>query len=409
MLKAEDIIKESMSELKELMSESENVFFKNHEKVLAAFKKNRVGVDCFQGTTGYGYNDYGREVLNKVYQDVFRGEAALVSSHFLSGTHTLHTVLKSLLKKNQKTKVVSLGGPLYDTFKNALTDPEGLIAQGRIDYKEVELTKEGNLDLEIIASSALDGVDIALLQRSKGYSLRKSFSIEEIAKATKTIKEKHPQITIFVDNCYGELVEEREPLEVGADIIAGSLIKNPGGTLVSTGGYVVGRKDLIESVAQEFTVPGIGGEIGATDGVSLRLMFQGLYLAPKIVAEGIYGAIYASLLFSKMGYQVEPLPGSKRTDMVQSIFFHSEEELIRFCQLVQENSAVDSFVTPYPWEMPGYEHEVIMASGSFIAGSSSEFSADAPLKPPYVAFLQGGVSLSYNKIALDKMVRSFVK
>lgn len=383
------------------------VAFANHRKVLEAFHKARIDADAFQGSTGYGYADYGRRKLNEVYSSIFRSEDALVSSRFASGTHAIYTALRGILKPGER--LVSLTGTLYDTLEKALSGKEGLIGRDGVVYEKVPLGGDGGLDLDYLKRGALNGARVAMIQRSRGYSQRKAVSIDEIGEACRLIREHAPGTLVFVDNCYGEFVEDREPIEAGADLAAGSLIKNPGGTIAVSGGYVVGSRELVEQVASAFTVPGIGREIGCESSTDLRLMFQGIYLAPKFVEEALLTAYYAALVLDRAGYEVSPGLEEGRSDLIQSVVFHDEGDLIRFIQKIQRYSPVDSTARPEPWDMPGYDHQVIMASGSFIGGSSSELSADGPVRPPYVAYLQGGVSFHYSKLVIDKALEEILK
>lgn len=370
----------------------------NHKKVLDAFKKVEVSTDAFNGSTGYGYDDYGRMKLNQLYSEVFRGEDALVSSKFASGTHAIYTTLLALVKPNDR--IVSLTGALYDTMDKALKDRDGLINKYGVTFNSWDLV-EGDIDTKRIINGELSDASLVIIQRSRGYSTRNSISVKRIEEVISLVRKHAPNVTVFVDNCYGEFVEEREPLEVGADIIAGSLIKNPGGTIALSGGYVVGKRELISKVSSQFSVPGIGREIGCENSENLRLMFQGLFLAPKIVEESLLSAYYLAETMGKLGFRVDPKVDDYRTDIIQSIYFDKEEDLIDFVQTVQFFSPVDSKVKPIPWDMPGYDHKVIMASGSFISGSSLEMSCDAPIRKPYVAYYQGGVSFYYSKLAID--------
>lgn len=376
----------------------------NHHKVLMAFKDCNITTEAFNGSTGYGYNDYGRGKLNLLYSKIFKSEDALVSSKFASGTHTIYTVFRGLLKYGDS--IVSLTGELYDTLEKALIDDNGLVKQMSLGYDRISLNEQGRINLNLIKNGDFSKYKIAIIQRSRGYSTRRSITIDEIEETAKLIKKHAPDTILFVDNCYGEFVEKREPIEAGADIIAGSLIKNPGGTIAESGGYIVGRKDLIEKVSNSFTVPGIGREIGCEGTISLRLMFQGIFLAPKIVEECLVTGYYTGLIFKELGYEISPGLNDLRTDIIQSVVFNDKEKLIKFIQTIQEFSPVDSMAIPYPWDMPGYDCQVIMASGSFISGSSLELSADAPLRAPYIAYLQGSTSFNYSKIAIDKAVEA---
>ncbi|KAF0091341.1 MAG: aluminum resistance family protein [Fusobacteria bacterium] len=379
----------------------------NHSKVLKAFKECNITTEAFNGSTGYGYNDYGRNKLNMLYSNIFKGEDALVSSNFASGTHTIYTVFRGLLDYGDK--IVSLTGDLYDTLEKAIWDDSGLVKKMAITYDKISLNSEDKIDNDVIKNQNFKKYKMAIIQRSRGYSTRRSITIDEIEITAKLIKKYSPNTIIFVDNCYGEFVEKAEPIEVGADIIAGSLIKNPGGTIAQSGGYIVGRKDLIEQISDTFTVPGIGKEIGCENSFDLRLMFQGIFLAPRIVEECLVTAYYTALLFNGLGYIVSPNTNETRTDIIQSITFNDKNKLIKFIQTIQEYSPVDSMAIPHPWDMPGYDTQVIMASGSFISGSSLELSADAPIREPYIAYLQGSTSFYYSKIAIDKAAEAIEK
>ena len=374
----------------------------NHGKVLRAFKECNITTEAFNGSTGYGYNDYGRAKLNLLFSKIFKSEDALVSSKFASGTHTIYTAFRGLL--NYGDKIVSLTGDLYDTLEKAILDENGLVNQMAIVYDKIALNDQGRINLESIKNGDFTNYKMAIIQRSRGYSTRRSITIQEIEEAARLIKEYAPDTLLFVDNCYGEFVEKREPIEVGADLIAGSLIKNPGGTIAESGGYIAGRKSLIDKISNSFTVPGIGREIGCESSMDLRLMFQGIFLAPKIVEECLLTGYYTGLVFNELGYEISPGLFDERTDIIQSITFNDKDKLIKFIQTIQEYSPVDSMAIPHPWDMPGYDCQVIMASGSFISGSSLELSADAPIREPYIAYLQGSTSFSYSKIAIDKAV-----
>jgi len=401
-----NLLIDTTTEINEFKEKYGLISLYNHKKVLNAFKECNITTEAFTGSTGYGYDDYGRKRLNCLYANIFKGEDALVSSNFASGTHTIYTVFRALLDYGDN--IVSLTGALYDTLEKSLHDEDGLIRKLNITFDKVNLTKSGKIDLDIINNEKFGKYKMVIIQRSRGYSTRRSITIEEIEEVAKVIKSKYPNIIIFVDNCYGEFVEMKEPLEVGADIIAGSLIKNPGGTIAISGGYVVGKKPLIEKVSNAFTVPGIGKEIGCESSTDLRLMFQGVFLAPKIVEECLISMCYATLLFAKLGFEISPMINEKRTDIIQSITFNDKKKLIKFIQTIQENSPIDSLAIPLPWEMPGYDCQVIMASGSFISGSSLELSADAPIREPYIAYLQGTTSFYYSKIAIDKAIASIL-
>ena len=370
----------------------------NTEKVLAAFAKNHVAEAMFAGTTGYGYDDKGRDTLDQIYADIFGTEAALVRIGFVNGTHALCCAMFSAVKTGDV--VLSATGPAYDTLMNTITgDMAGSMKQYGIGYRQVEM-KDGLPDIPAIVEAAKKpDVKLVFIQRSKGYAVRESLSCEQIGEVCTAVHEANPDAVIMVDNCYGEFVEELEPTQVGADIIAGSLIKNPGGGLAPTGGYIAGRKDLVENASYRLTAPGIGGECGCTMGQN-RLLYQGLFLAPHTTAQALKTAIFGAKVMQMMGFEVHPLPEETRHDIIQTIAFGAPEPLCRFCEGIQSGAPVDSFVTPVPWAMPGYEDEVIMAAGAFVQGASIELSADAPMREPYVCYMQGGLTYPSGKAGI---------
>lgn len=378
----------------------EAVSILNHYKILKAFQELGINEFHFQDSTGYGYGDLGRETLEKLYARVFGGEAALVRPQIVSGTHALSLCLKALLHPGD-TVLAACGRP-YDTLATVIgidQNVRGSLASKGIEYVQVDLTAQGQPDFAILAREAERlKPRLCLIQRSRGYQTRPALSVYTIGKVIKTVKQASPQTLCLVDNCYGELVEEMEPPGVGADVTAGSLIKNPGGGLAPGGGYIVGREDLIEEVAAYLTAPGLGKDLGAFAGK--RLFYQGLFQAPWAVKEALKGAILAAVFFHKLGYPVEPLPWEARYDIVQTITLGSREALIAFCRGLQRGSPVEAHAQPVPASLPGYKEQVIMAGGTFIQGASLELSADAPVKPPYTVFLQGGISMAYTKIAL---------
>lgn len=381
---------------------------RNTEKVLAAFSKNRVGESMFAGTTGYGYDDQGRDTLDQIYADIFGTEAALVRISFVNGTHALCCALFSAVQPGDV--ILSVTGPAYDTLMNTITgDMPGSLKSYGIGYRQVEM-KDGLADLPAIKeAAAAEDVKLVFIQRSKGYAVRETLSCEQIGEICEVVRAVNPNAAIMVDNCYGEFVEEIEPTQVGADIIAGSLIKNPGGGLAPTGGYIAGRKDLIENAAYRLTAPGIGGECGCTMGQN-RLLYQGLFMAPHITAQAIKTAIFCSKVMQMMGFEVHPLPEDTRHDIIQTIAFGAPEPLCKFCEGIQAGAPVDSYVTPVPWAMPGYDDEVIMAAGAFVQGSSIELSADAPMREPYVCYMQGGLTYPSGKagilLAAERILRA---
>lgn len=371
---------------------------RNTEKVLAAFAKNRVSATMFAGTNGYGYDDEGRDTLDKIYADIFGTEAALVRIGFVNGTHALCCAMFSAVKTGDV--ILSVTGPAYDTLQNTITgDMSGSMKSYGIGYKQVDM-KNGLPDLEEIEKAAADeSVKLIFIQRSKGYGVRETLSVEQIGEVCRIAKRANPNAAIMVDNCYGEFTEELEPTQVGADIIAGSLIKNPGGGLAPTGGYIAGRCDLVENAAYRLTAPGIGGECGCTMGHS-RLLYQGLFMAPHTTAQALKTAIFCAQIMKMMGFEVAPQPEEPRHDIIQTIAFGSPEPLCRFCEGIQAGAPVDSYVTPVPWDMPGYDDQVIMAAGAFVQGASIELSADAPMREPYMCYMQGGLTYSSGKLGI---------
>ena len=379
----------------------------NQEKVLNAFIDNKVAPEHFYTVSGYGHDDLGREVLDRVFADVFKAEKALVRVHFASGTHTLACALFGNLKYGDK--LVSVAGAPYDTMQEVIgvmgdeeTKRASLIGNGVL-YDEVPLLNGSDIDFEALEQKIDETVTMVLIQRSKGYSTRKSLTIETIEKICKVVKSKNPNCICFVDNCYGEFVDTKEPLEVGADLMAGSLIKNAGGGIVEAGGYIAGKELYVERSAVRLTAPGIGSEGGAMFNQH-RLMFQGLFMAPSVVSDALKGAVLASKIFDEIGYDSYPKYYEKRTDIIQNITFGSPEPLEEFCRTVQSLSPVNGYVTPIPENIPGYEDKVIMAGGTFIEGSTIELSADGPMREPYVAYLQGGLNYAHVKIALKRFL-----
>ncbi len=379
----------------------------NQEKVLKAFIENKVAPEHFYTVSGYGHDDLGREVLDKVFADVFKAEKALVRIHFASGTHTLACCLFGNLRPGNK--LISVAGAPYDTMQEVIgtagdneTKEDSLIAHGVL-YEEIPLKNGTDIDFEKLEQSIDETVTMALIQRSKGYSTRKSLSMDTIEKICNIIKQKNPNCICFVDNCYGEFVDTKEPLEAGADLIAGSLIKNPGGGIVEAGGYIAGKAKYVDKSANRLTAPGIGCEGGAMFNQH-RLIFQGLFMAPSVVADAVKGAVLAAKVFDEIGYDSYPKYNEKRTDIIQNITFGSPEPLEEFCRTIQSLSPVNGYVTPIPEYIPGYEDKVIMAGGTFIEGSTIELSADGPMRAPYVAYMQGGLNYAHVKIALTKIL-----
>lgn len=370
----------------------------NTEKVLAAFAKNRVSDNLFAGTTGYGYDDHGRDTLDRIYADLFGTEAALVRIGFVNGTHTLSCAMFSAVSTGDT--VLSVTGPAYDTLQNTITgDGCGSMKRYGIGYKQVDLV-DGRPDLTAIDKAVRDdAVKLVFIQRSRGYAVRQTLSCAEIGEICKTVRAAGSRAVIMVDNCYGEFAETIEPTQVGADLVAGSLIKNPGGGLAPTGGYIAGRADLVENASYRLTAPGIGGECGATLGQN-RLLYQGVFMAPHTTAQALKTAIFCAKVMEMLGYEVSPKAEEPRYDIIQTIAFGAPDPLRRFCEGIQAGSPVDSFVTPEPWAMPGYDDPVIMAAGAFVQGASIELSADAPMREPYVCYMQGGLTYSSGKAGI---------
>ena len=374
---------------------------KNTERVLNAFRTARVSEACFAGTTGYGYDDLGRETLDRIFSELMGTETALVRIGFVNGTHALTAALFSLAVPGQH--LLSATGLPYDTLQEALGirgSAFGSLRAYGIGYDQVDLRPDGSADLDALAKAAAKpGTAAVILQRSRGYAERKALSVDEIGEIVKTVKLVNPEIAVMVDNCYGEFTDIREPGHVGADLMAGSLIKNPGGGLAPSGGYIAGRSDLVERAAMRLTTPGIGGECGASLGCN-RLLFQGLFLAPHTTAQALKTAVFCAAMMEQIGIRSFPGVDDRRSDIIQTVCLGSEEKMRRFCKGIQKGAPVDSFVTPEPWAMPGYDDPVIMAAGSFIQGSSIELSADGPVRPPYDVFMQGGLTYESGKLGI---------
>lgn len=369
----------------------------NQLKVLNAFIEYGISESHFVSSTGYGYGDRGRETLDKVWAKIFCSEDALVRHNFTCGTHTLATALFGVLRPGDKMLCVT--GTPYDTIHNVIGisgENMGSLKDFGVTYDEVPL-KDEKLDFNAIEQAVDESVTMVYIQRSRGYELRPSLSVDEIGQVCKLVKSINPNVIVMVDNCYGEFVEKKEPTEVGADLIAGSLIKNAGGGIATTGGYIAGRKDLVEKCAYRLTTPGLGKEVGATLGMN-RELYMGLFYAPHTVGEALKSAVYISALFERFGYDVTPKYNETRHDIVQSLGLENAESLVAFCQGIQSGSPIDSYVLPEPWDMPGYDSKVVMAAGAFTLGSSIELSADAPIREPYYAWIQGGLNFHSAKI-----------
>ncbi len=381
----------------------------NTRKVMLAFQNARVSEACFAGTTGYGYDDLGRETLDRIYAEIFHTEAALVRVQFVNGTHALTAAMFALAGPGQK--ILSVTGTPYDTLRTAIGisgDAYGSLKFYGVEYGQVDLTPAGEPDLAAIAEALRDEkVTAVMLQRSRGYEERGALSIAQIGKVVKTVKALRPEVAVMVDNCYGEFTDVLEPTDVGADLIAGSLIKNPGGGLAPTGGYIAGKKELVERAAMRLTTPGIGGECGSTLG-SNRLLFQGLFLAPHVVAQALKTACFCAAMMEQIGLESSPSALEPRSDIIQMVKLGSPENMKRFCLGIQAGAPVDSFVTPEPWPMPGYDCPVIMAAGAFIQGSSIELSADGPIREPYTVYMQGGLTYESGKLGIMMAVSAML-
>lgn len=376
----------------------------NQKRVLTAFWEERIGEQHFAGSTGYGANDIGRAALERLFARVFGGEAALVRPQIASGTHAISACLFGVLRPGDH--VVSASGAPYETLQQVIRGPRptALVNMG-IEYDEVPLTAEGDVDVDGVLAALKPNTRLVMLQRSRGYAWRPALSVERLGQVIRAVKKARPDIVCFVDNCYGEFVEPWEPPHAGADLIAGSLIKNAGGGIAPAGGYIVGKAELVAMAADRVTAPGLGAKLGPTLGVS-RDLFFGLFQAPHVVAEALRGAMLVGRLFADLGYEVSPRPGERRSDIVQAIRLEDEGALRAFCAAVQSAGPVDSFVVPEPGAVPGYDIPIVMAGGTFVQGSSIELSADGPMRPPYYVFVQGGLSRVHVEIALERVLQS---
>lgn len=383
----------------------DDIAFFNQKKVLDAFVKNKVTSQCFAGTTGYGYDDVGRDTLAKVYADVFGGESAIVSPLITCGSHAITIVLFGLLRPNDI--LLSATGNLYDTLSDTLLGKNnGSLENFGVKYMQVDMAGN-NIDEALLVKKVKKlKPKVVFFQRSRGYSERKALSVDDMEGVFKKIKEVSPKSFIVVDNCYGEFVEKKEPLQVGADVIVGSLIKNPGGGLAPTGGYIVGKKEAVDKIATRFTSPSLLCEVGSFE-QGYRLFYQGLFLAPHTVAQAIKGAYLVGQVMEEKGYKVIPASDERAYDIIKSVVFNTEDELVKFVQTVQTISPVDSFVLPLPWDMPGYEDQVIMAAGTFVGGASIELSCDSPIKKPYIAYFQGGLTYEHVKVFAQKLLELY--
>ncbi len=391
--------------LKERFEEIDKTAEYNQLKVLQAMQENQVSEACLLGTTGYGYNDIGRDTLEKVYASVFHTEDALVRPQITCGTHALALALMSNLRPGDE--LLSPVGKPYDTLEEVIgiRNSKGSLKEYGISYRQVDLLEDGSFDYENIKKAINEKTKLVTIQRSKGYQTRPTLSVQRIGELIRFVKEIKPDVICMVDNCYGEFVERIEPTDVGADMIVGSLIKNPGGGLAPIGGYIAGKKECVENAAFRLTSPGLGKEVGASLGI-LSSFYQGFFLAPTVTAGALKGAIFAANIYEKLGYKVVPNATESRHDIIQAVEFQNPDAVIAFCKGIQAAAPVDSFVSPEPWEMPGYDSDVIMAAGAFVSGSSIELSADGPIKPPYAVYFQGGLTWQHAKFGIMKTVQS---
>ena len=405
--KIEKLLQEAEENLKEYFQKQDKITFENSKKVLNAFKENNVNETCFNMTTGYGYNDLGRDTIENIYSTIFKSEDSLVRSQFISGTHALTTALFACLRPGDT--MLSITGKPYDTLDEVIgiqENPSSLMSYG-IHYKQIDLI-DNQFDTKKIKKTLQENkIKLIEIQRSKGYSTRKSILIEDLEKIITFIRKIDQDVIIMIDNCYCEFVNTKEPIEVGADLVVGSLIKNLGAGMVSNGAYITGRKDLIKLCAERLNVPGEGREVGPSLGMN-RQFLLGLYMAPSVVNSAIKTALLTSYLLEKIGFEVEPKYFEKRADIVQNIIFHDQNKLIKYCQSIQSSSPIDANVKPIPWDMPGYQDQVIMAAGTFTQGSSIELSCDGPIREPYIAYQQGSLTYEYGKIAIINAIKNLL-
>ncbi|MEF9990656.1 MAG: methionine gamma-lyase family protein [Romboutsia sp.] len=401
---SKEVIKDITPRFKEIKKVREY----NQYKVLKAMQEANLSDNHFNWTTGYGYNDLGREKIEEIFADVFGAEDSLVRPIIVNGTHALTLCLQGILRPGDE--ILSITGKPYDTLEGVIgiREEKGSLKEFGIIYSQLDFLEDGNVDLCGIESRINDKTKLIMIQRSKGYSWRKSLTIDDIKEAIDKVKSINKDLIVMVDNCYGEFIETKEPTEVGADIMAGSLIKNPGGGLALTGGYIAGKKDLVELISYRLTSPGIGKECGLTFGTS-RTVLQGFFMAPYVVSQAVMGAIFCARAFEKLGYEVLPKYDDVRSDIIQIVRLKDANEVINFCQGIQAAAPIDSYVKPVPWAMPGYDDEVIMAAGAFIQGSSIELSADAPIRPPYNVYFQGGLTFDHSKMGTLKAIEHIKK
>ena len=399
--------KEILDSLKPRFDEIDRNAEYNQLKVLKAMQDNKVSEACLLGTTGYGYNDLGREALESVYASVFHAEDALVRPQITCGTHALALALMSNLRPGDE--ILSPVGKPYDTLEEVIgiRPSKGSLAEYGITYRQVDLLADGSFDQDNIQKAVNERTRLVTIQRSKGYQTRPTLSVRRIGELIAFVRKIKPDVICMVDNCYGEFVERVEPTDVGADMVVGSLIKNPGGGLAPIGGYIAGKRECVENAAYRLTSPGLGKEVGASLGI-LRDFYHGLFLAPTVTASALKGAVFAANIYEKLGFRVVPDSAESRHDIIQAVEFGSPEGVIAFCKGIQAAAPVDSFVAPEPWDMPGYDSQVIMAAGAFVSGSSIELSADGPIKPPYAVYFQGGLTFEHARFGIMKSLQSVV-
>ena len=403
------LVDDAEKEVKSQFAKLDDIMAYNQYKVLDAFQKNRISDMHFSWNTGYGYDDPGRDAIERTYADIFHTDAALVRPTIVNGTHALAITLLGILRPGDEL-IYCTGGP-YDTLEEVIGirgEGNGSLKDYGISYKQVELLPDGSLDLEGIRKAISPKTKMVTVQRATGYGWRKAITIDQIEEWASFIKELNPDIIKMVDNCYGELLDIKEPTDVGADVIAGSMIKNPGGGLALTGGYVAGRQDLIDKIQYRMTCPGIGGECGLTFGQT-RAMFQGIFLAPKVVNGAVKGAVLCGEVYKKLGYEICPQTDDTRSDIIQAVRLCSPEKVVAFCEGIQAAAPIDAHVKPIPWDMPGYESQVVMAAGAFVQGSSIDLSADAPIREPYNVYFQGGLTYEHSKFGVIKSADTLLK
>ena len=401
-----EVIDRAEKDVRQEFEKLDDIMAFNQYKVLTAFQENRISDTHFSWNTGYGYDDAGRDALERVYADIFKSEAALVRPIIVNGTHALTLTLTGILRPGDEL-IYCTGAP-YDTLEEVIGirgEGKGSLKEFGVSYKQVELTPEGNIDFPALEKAISPNTRMITVQRATGYGWRKAITIEQIQEWASFVHGINPDIVCMVDNCYGEFLDTREPIGVGADVLAGSLIKNPGGGLALTGGYIAGRKDLIDNISYRMTSPGIGGECGLTFGQT-RTMFQGLFLAPKTVNGAVKGAALCAKTFENLGFDVCPKAEDKRSDIIEAVKLGSPEAVVAFCEGIQAAAPIDAYVKPIPWDMPGYEDQVVMAAGAFVQGSSIELSADAPIREPYIVYFQGGLTYEHSKFGVIKALQT---